>query len=462
MINNRNQLFKTQNKSLYSPELAEASILVVDDEAGIRNFLVKTIGQHCLKIEEASTTIEASLKLDNTRFDVVILDNIMPGQTGIDWLAKQRQIGFFGEAILITAFADLETVIDALRAGAVDFLLKPFRSNQILSAISNSLERAALRKENTLLRHELGTGNNILRSRQSLVGSSDEIVRVKEFIHKATRIDSSVLLTGETGTGKEVAARMLHTGSSRAGRAFVPVMCAAFADGGFSEILFGRLPKTQNDGLQSDGLLLAADGGSLFLDNVDELSNHAQAALLHVIETGCIRPVNASRDVSVDLRIITSTSKNLSELVKLGLFREDLFYRLNVLSIDMPPLRDRPVDILELSALFIENLAHELNVESPEITPAVKRRLVTHRWPGNVRELRNHIERGLISNDLEIGLDYGIDGGENESDTNTLAAMERRHILQTLEACGGNRAEAARRLQVSRKTIDRKCQSWNL
>lgn len=462
MNNNYNQLSRTQNESLFSPELAEASILVVDDEAGIRNFLVKTVGPHCHKIEEASTAKEASLKLDNTRFDIVILDNIMPGQTGIDWLTKQRQIGFFGEAILITAFADMETVIDALRAGAVDFLLKPFRSNQILSAISNSLERAALRKENTLLRHELGTGNNILRSRQNLVGSSNEIVQVKEFIRKAARLDSSVLLTGETGTGKEVAARMLHTGSSRASRVFVPVMCAAFADGGFSEILFGRLPKTDRDGRQSDGLLLAADGGTLFLDNIDELPNHAQAALLHVIETGCIRPVNASRDVPVDLRIVTSTSKNLTELVKLGLFREDLFYRLNVLSIDMPPLRDRPVDILELSALFIENLASELNVDPPEITPAVKRRLVTHRWPGNVRELRNHIERGLISNDLEIGLDYGFDSSENDSDLNTLAAVERRHILQTLEACGGNRAEAARRLQVSRKTIDRKCQSWDL
>lgn len=456
------QKVRKREKGLFSPRLAEASILVVDDEAGIRNFLVKTIGEHCRKIEEASCTKEATIKLDAARYDVVILDNVMQGQTGIDWLAEQRQIGFFGEAILITAFADLETVIEALRAGAVDFLLKPFRSNQILSAISNCLDRAALRKENALLRHELGTGGNLLTSRQELIGNSEEITKVKEYIKKAARLDSSVLIKGETGTGKEVAARMLHFSSHRAGRAFVPVTCAAFADKGFSEILFGSLPEAYEPGQQSDGLLLAADGGTLFLDNVDELSNLAQAALMHVMETGCIRPINATREVPIDLRFITSTSKSLLDLVKLGLFREDLYYRLNVLSIEMPPLRDRPVDIIELSTLFIEKLAPELNVSPPEITPSVRRRLITHKWPGNVRELRNHLERGLISDDLEIGLDYDVDDAYSENETNTLAAVERRHILETLNACGGNRAETARRLKVSRKTIDRKCQSWDL
>ena len=450
-----------QKSVLFSPLLQQASILVVDDEVGIRNFLVKTIGKHCALIEEASTTKEATAKLDIRRFDIVILDNIMPGQSGVEWLAEQRQVGFFGQAILITAFADLEAVINALRAGAVDFLLKPFSSNQILSAIINCLDRAALRRENTLLRHELEGGTNILRHRHELVGTSAEIVALKDYLSKAARLNSSVLIRGETGTGKEVAARMLHVGSPRASHAFVPVTCAAYSDHSFSEILFGSLPSAGNN-TQTEGLLMAAEGGTLYLNDVEELSQTAQAALMNVIETGRIRPVNSERAVAVNLRIISSTSKNLLDLVAAGTFREDLYYRLNVLSVDMPPLRDRPVDIIELSELFIGQIASELNVPPPQLNAAVKRKLVTHPWVGNVRELRNHIERGLLNDDLENGLEYGVNDGDPEQDTDTLVVVERRHILETLAACGGNRAEAARRLDISRKTIDRKCLSWKL
>lgn len=453
---------EVEQGTLFSPRLWQASILVVDDETGIRNFLVKTIGKHCACIEEAATAQEATAKLDQNRFDIVILDNVMPGQTGIDWLAEQRHIGFFGEAILITAFADLETVIDALRAGAVDFLLKPFRSNQILRAISNCLDRTALRRENTLLRHELGAGSNILRHRQALVGSSPEITAVKEYLNKAAKLTSSLLIKGETGTGKEVAARMVHAGSPRAKSAFVAVTCAAFSDESLSEILFGSLPSVSEGNPQTDGLLISAEGGTLFLDDVEELSGTAQAALVRVIETGRIRPINATREIPVNLRVISSTSKDLLGLVKNGKFREDLYYRLNVLSVDMPPLRERPADIVELAEMFIARIAAELNLDPPNLTATTRRKLVTYAWLGNVRELRNHIERGLLSDDLENGLDYDMIDGPLERATDTLASVERRHILETLETCGGNRAEAARRLGISRKTIDRKCFSWNM
>ena len=447
---------------IFSPILRQASILIVDDEPGIRNFLLKTISKHCACVEAAASTEEAAAKLDQHRFDVVILDNIIPRKTGVEWLVEQRRIGFFGEAILITAFADLETAIDALRAGVVDFLIKPFHSNQILSAIANCLDRTALRRENTLLRHELGTGSNVLRHRQELVGSSAEITLVKEYIAKAANLNSSILIKGETGTGKEVAARMVHARSTRSNRAFVPVTCAAFLDESFSQILFGSLPDIDQSHSHVDGLLMSAEGGTLFLDDVEELPATAQAALVRVIETGRIQPINAIREVPVNLRIISSTSKDLLELVKAGKFRKDLYYRLNVLSVEMPALRERPADIVELSELFVARIAMELHIKAPELTTTIKRKLVNQQWMGNVRELRNHIERGLLSDDLENGLDYATLDNQVEYNTQTMASVERQHILDTLEACGGNRAEAARRLEISRKTIDRKCMFWKI
>lgn len=447
-----------ETSQLLSPLIASASILVVDDEIGMRSFLTKTLRPYCALVEEATTVEEAAIKLDETRFDVVVLDNLMPGQTGIEWLTQQRQIGFFGEAILITAYADLETAIAALRAGAIDFLLKPFRANQILSAISNCLERTALSHENTLLRHELMFGSNVLTNRTMLVGGSDEIKKVKGLLERCARLDSNVLIKGESGTGKEVAARMLHAQSERANKAFVPVTCAALSDDNFSAILFGSLPEAGGSGHANDGLFLSAEGGVLFLDDVEELTAFAQASLVQVIETGRIRPLNATRAIPVNVRIIASTSRNLHDHVANNTFREDLYYRLNVLNVDMPSLRERPADIIDLATLFIEKIAAELRVPAPEIKPAARRKLLRNPWPGNVRELRNHIERALINDDLEYGLDFDPDDHAH----GTLAAVERCLIIDTLEASGGNRAEAARRLGISRKTIDRKCQAWKL
>lgn len=452
------EIVREDNTQLASPLMRNATILIVDDEVGMRSFLRKTLEPHCGHVEEAADTDAAAVKLDKTRFDIVILDNLMPGQAGIDWLQQQRKIGFFGEAILITAYADLDTAIAAMRAGAMDFLLKPFRANQIVSAVANCLSRIALRRENTLLRHELSLGTDILRNRNELVGQSEKIERVKSILQQCARLDSSVLITGETGTGKEVAARMLHAASQRADKPFVPITCAALPRDGFNSVLFGSLPQDGAGNQTNDGLFLTAEGGTLFLDDVDELSPVAQALLVQVFETGRLRPISASRDIPINVRIVSSTSKNLLDLVAAGKFREDLYYRLNVLDVDMPSLRERPSDIIDLASMFIDQLSKVVHVAAPEITPAVRRRLLHYSWPGNVRELRNHIERALIHNNLEYGLDFST----NEQNASTLAAAEQRLIIETLEASGGNRAEAARRLGVSRKTIDRKCQAWQL
>lgn len=438
--------------------LSAASVLVVDDEIGMRNFLVKTLTPVCAFVADAATTAEATKLLDQHRFDIVILDNVMPGQRGVDWLTEQHRIGFFSEAILITAHADLETAIAALRAGAFDFLLKPFRSSQILNAVARSLDRTTLRRENELLRHQLNTDRDLLRRRGTLLGSSDAIQKVRTVLLRCAQLPSNVIIRGEAGSGKEVAARMLHRASSRAEKPFVPLSCGVYPGDNFAERLFGKVLDGSTEGDRRDGLLMAAEGGTLFLDDIDELSPAAQAALVQVIDAKRFRPINAARDLPVDVRFVCSSTKSLQKEVKAKRFREDLYYSLNVLEVDLPPLRERATDVIDCAEFFLAHIARELRVEAPDIPTSTRSKLMRHPWPGNVLELRNHIERALIHDDLEYGLDF--DPEDYEADT--MAAVERRHILQTLEICGGNRAEAARRLGLSRKTIDRKCAAWDL
>src|SRR5499426_1773218 len=265
--------------------LAQASILVIDDEPGMRNFLVRTLGPRCKRIEEAASTDEASRKLDSQHFDVVILDNVMPGKNGVDWLAEQRAVGFFADAILMTAFADLETAIQALRAGAVDFLLKPFRSNQILNAVARCLDRIRLQRENYVLRYELRSTADHIVLRDRLIGESPAIRRVRETLARVAPLSTSVLLTGQSGTGKEVAARTIHTLSDRADKPFVPVNCAAIPPEIMESEFFGHLEGAFTGAKgRREGLFTHAQGGTLFLDEIGELPIAMQSKLLRVLE----------------------------------------------------------------------------------------------------------------------------------------------------------------------------------
>ncbi len=445
----------------FGPWLAQASILIVDDEPGMRNFLVRTLGPRCKRIEEAADTDEASRKLDAHHFDVVILDNIMPGKNGVDWLAEQRAIGFFAEAILITAFADLETAIRALRAGAVDFVLKPFRSNQILNSVARCLDRMRLQRENFVLRYELKATSDHILLRDRLIGASRVIGDVRDTIARVAPLPTSVLLTGESGTGKEVAARSLHTLSDRVDKPFVPVNCAAIPADMIETELFGHI-KGAFTGAENnrEGLFTHAQGGTLFLDEIGEMPLATQSKLLRVIEDRRVRPVGSEREVPVDLRFVFATNADLQKEVEKGRFRADLFYRINVMQLTLPPLRDRGNDVQELADLFMQKLSQQLGMPKVTIDAPVRAALARYAWPGNVRELRNLIERSLI-----LGKFPGdFRGGRNqqaETAGETLDDVERRHILAVLEETGGNRDEAARRLGISRKTIDRKCAVWN-
>jgi DNA-binding NtrC family response regulator len=439
--------------------LATARLLVVDDEPGMRNFLVKTLAPHCREVVEADSAEAADALTARQLFDVVILDNRMPGRSGLEWLAEQRRRGSLSDTIIMTAFADLDTAIEAMRAGAVDFVLKPFRSNQLLNAVRRCVELAAMRRENALLRHELATGDPGRSRRARLIGASPQIEEVRQMLERVARVPSPVLLTGESGTGKEVAARHLHGLSERAAGPFVPVNCAAIPADMLEIELFGHTRGAfPGADAPREGLLVSAQGGTVFLDEIGELSASAQTALRRVIEDRAVRPVGSERERPLDIRLVFATSKNLPEEVAAGRFREDLWFRVNVLEINMPPLRRRGADTVDLARLFVTELSSQLGLPGIDIDAAARAAILRHDWPGNIRELRNFVERALIFGRFPVEQLSPPPSGPIEP----LDDVERREILSALEATGGNRAEAARRLGVSRKTIDRKCAAWGL
>ncbi|PTX54610.1 DNA-binding NtrC family response regulator [Litoreibacter ponti] len=443
--------------SEFGESLAQASILVVDDEPGMRNFLVKTLAPRVRRVEEASNSAEASARLDEGHFDLVVLDNIMPDEKGLDWLRAQRKIGLYADAILITAYADLETAIAALRAGATDFVLKPFRANQILNAVARALDRKNLRRENYLLRHEL-LNEETSAARGRLLGNSDGISRVRAMIDKLAPLPTTVLFTGASGTGKEIAARNLHAQSDRADKPFVPINCAAISPDRIAEELFGTV---EAGAPRKDGLLFYADGGTLFLDEVAQLPEQVQAMLLRVLEDRRVRPIGSEREVHVDLRFLFATNADLGAEVDAGKFRADLYHRINVVNVQMPLLQDRQGDVVELAAMFMRQISKALGMPALELNDAVLLKLNRYGWPGNVRELRNLIERSVILGAFPP--EFSGEGRMAEQPAmETLEMVEQRHIMQMLDQVGGNRAEAARRLGVSRKTIDRKCAAWGV
>lgn len=446
----------------FGPWLAQSSILVVDDEPGIRNFLIKILGPRCKQIETAADTKEASRKLDEQHFDVVILDNIMPGKNGLDWLAEQRAIGFFADVILMTAYADLDTAIGALRAGAIDFILKPFRSNQLLNSVARCLDRIRLQRENDVLRHELRSPPHQIFLRNKLLGGSKAIQHVRDTIARVAPLPTSVLLTGKSGTGKEVAARSLHSLSNRADKLFVPINCGAIPSDMIESELFGHLKGAfTGAGRSREGLFMHAHGGTVFLDEIGELPYLLQTKLLRVLEDRRVRPVGSEREVPFEARFIFATNADLPKRVEAGTFRTDLYFRINVMQVHLPPLKDRGDDVLELAGLFMHEFAQQLGMPAIAIDDRVRASLLRYDWPGNIRELRNLIERTVILGGFPEDVETIVDD-DGEKAGHSLAEVERRHILSVLREVGGDREEAARRLGISRKTIDRKCVSWHV
>jgi DNA-binding NtrC family response regulator len=440
-----------------------SSVLVVDDEPGILSFLQKSLSHLFSLVEVAGDADAADALLERCHFDLVISDIRLPGRSGVDWVARLREQDVMTPVIFMTAHADLQTAINALRAGASDFILKPFRMEQMQTAVNRCMERQRLQKENFLLRRQVGDNDQS----SGIVGSCELILGVCEVIKRVAPMPSTVLINGETGTGKELAARAIHRYSGRSG-SFVPINCGAMNAELLESELFGHAKGAFTGAVKArEGLFSYADGGTLFLDEIGEMPLAMQTRLLRVMEDRKVRPVGGNRENPVDVRIIAATNRDLKQEVDAGNFREDLFYRLNVLSIRMPALRERIEDLPELINFFARKIAADLGVPPPRIDPHEVARLKQYDWPGNVRELKNVIERCLLlsqqpSQTLPGCASLTTMTDAAADDDLTLESVERRHILRVLDMHDGNKSAAARVLGVSRKTLERKCQAWGV
>ena len=371
---------------------SNARILVVDDERSMQEFLEIFFRSEGYEVVTAGDVQSALLHLEGNDFDVVVSDIQMPDGTGIDLLEAVREGSPETVVIMITAFASTETAIAAMKQGAYDYITKPFKVDEIRVVIEKALEKQLLASENKRLKSEL---RDQVRDR-SIVGNSPVMQPIFEMIARVANTKANVLITGESGTGKELVARGIHEGGDRAGKAFIVINCAAIPENLLESELFGHVKGAFTGAIQTRaGLFEAADGGTLFLDEVGDLPASLQVKLLRVIQEKTFRPVGGTADQKSDVRILAATNHNLTEEVRNGRFREDLFYRLNVIEICVPPLRDRPDDIELLVGHFIEKYSAELDGKVLDCSDEVMRKLLQYRFPGNVRELENVVERAV-------------------------------------------------------------------
>ncbi len=440
--------------------LKNRSILVLDDEPGIRNFLVKGLSKYLGLIESTDCFETAGELRQRCHFDLIIADIKLPGGSGVDWVKNLRESGCTTSVIFITAHAHLNIAIEAIRAGAADFIIKPFRVDQIITAIDRCIERQDIKRENFVLRRQV---DKIFDS-SGMIGSCEVMASLCDIIKRVAPMPSTILLEGESGTGKELAARSIHVLSERSG-IFVPVNCGAISADLLESELFGHVKGAFTGAHQArEGLFSHANGGTLFLDEIGEMPIAMQAHLLRVLEEKTIRPVGSNQEVPVDVRIIAATNRKLDKLVAEGAFREDLYFRLNVLNLQIPPLRERLEDMALLSRHFVESIAASLGIKSMPIGEQELNLLSAYQWPGNIRELKNAIERSLL---LNMPPSACITGGTPQNtiyvpsnNSVELAEVEKQHILKILAMESGNKSAAARLLGVSRKTLERKVALW--
>ncbi|MEH6469784.1 MAG: sigma-54 dependent transcriptional regulator [Halopseudomonas sp.] len=439
------------------------SVLIVDDEPGIREFLQRALAKEYSLVEAVGSAEEAEALRSRCHFDLLIVDICLPGNSGVDWLTEVASHGLQSDVIFMTAFADLDKAIEALRIGASDFILKPFRLEQMTTAVKRCMEQRQLRRENFVLKRQV----DALYSMEGMVGNSPEIKSLCQLISRVAPTPSVVLVEGESGTGKELVANAMHRLSSRKGP-FVPINCGAIAPELIESELFGHVKGAFTGAQQArDGLFCYADGGTLFLDEIGEMPLLMQSKLLRVLEEGRIRPVGSERDIPINVRLVAATNRDLEHEVQLGNFRQDLFYRLNVLRLRVPPLRERSQDINLLVQHFSEQLAKKLGLPAIPYSHDDLRLMENYDWPGNIRELKNLIERCLLLGHLPAEAlqpddpDAVSSGGQGYPRDWDLDRVEKDHILRVLDESEGNKTQAARQLGIARKTLDRKLHSWN-
>jgi DNA-binding NtrC family response regulator len=457
-------------------------VLIVDDEVSMRRIIKANLRQDSHVSIDASNSSEAIALLSKEDFDVVITDHKMPGGTGLDVLRAVQESDPTTSVIFLTAVGTVELAVESMRQGAFDFLIKPYVLDVMLATIRRACERTSLLRENAVLR----TTVRKLEGADEIVGEGKGIRSVRELISRVAGTNSTVLITGETGTGKELVARAIHRNSTRSNRPFIAISCAAVTETLLESELFGheRGAFTGADKARG-GLFEAAHEGTLFLDEVAEMSPGAQAKLLRVLANGEIQRVGSTTPRKVDVRVLAATHRDLQSRVQSGLFREDLFYRLAVVPIQLPPLRDRREDIEELCSMLCSRIAKEMKVPSKRLNEGALKKLGGYAFPGNIRELANLLERALIlGQGAELQAeDFPLQSGAfipNSSITeltieqlatqlpeqldirDTLARLERGLIERAISSAGGVQAEAARRLGLSRSDLGYKLSKFSI
>ncbi len=448
-----------------------ARLLVVDDEKGIRDALAQLFEYEGHQVECAEDGGSGIEKAQRLRPDVIFLDVKMPGMDGLDALARIREHDSHALVVMISGHGTIDTAVEATRKGAYDFLEKPLDTDRLLVTLRRALELRGLTRSMADLKSQV-------ESRYEIVGNSFPIRQVLERVEKVSPTEARVLITGENGTGKELVARAIHRLSARADEPFIEVNCAAIPSELIESALFGHM-KGSFTGAVADraGKFEQADGGTLFLDEVGDMSHDAQAKVLRALEEGVVTRVGGSKAIQVDVRVIAATNKDLAQEIEAGNFREDLFYRLNVVPIHVPPLRERREDIPMLVNHFAEMMAKREGVTPREFDESAVERLLDLPWPGNVRELRNTVERLMIlaagdsvrAEDVDLlaageGSAPGVGGeilsAETFSDFKDRA--ERAYILQRLRENDWNVAETARKIDMPRSNLYKKIEKYGL
>ena len=410
-------------------------------------------------------------RIEREQFEVMVSDIEMPRIKGLELLEKTRKCSPFTAVVLITAFGSIESAIKAMKLGAFDYLTKPFEMEELLVVIEKALENSFLRSEVVRLHKEIEGRHGF----SQMVAKSDPMMRVVELVERVSDNPSNILITGESGTGKELVARLIHYNGPRREKAFVPINCAAIPENLLESELFGHQKGAFTDAkVAKKGLFLEADGGTLFLDEAAEMAPSIQAKVLRAVEDREIRPLGETKGHKVDVRIISTSKEDLRSLVKQGSFREDLYFRINVIEIKLPPLRERREDIPPLINFFIGKYNGRLSRRISGISPSATKALMEYPWPGNVRELENAIEHAvsLSRSDVITGDDLPSFLGESDDTGDllaratekryTVADLERDYIMAVLQQTGGNKSRAAQILGMDRKTLYRKLQEYQI
>ncbi len=434
-------------------------ILVVDNDPEMLSLLQRRLESEGRSVTAVASGVEAVAALGRDEVDVVLTDLVMEGLDGWAVLREAQRVQPGARVILMTAFASLETAIEAVRQGAYDYLTKPFKLAEVGMAVDRALDDRRLREENRRLRAEVERRFSF----DNLIGRSGAMQAVFEKIRAVADTDATILLLGESGTGKELVARAIHHNSARRGGPFVPVNCAAIPETLLESELFGHEKGAFTGAVRRRaGLFAEADGGTLFLDEVGDIPLPLQAKILRALQDKTIRPVGGNQELQLDVRLVSATHRDLLVLVGEGRFRDDLYYRLAVIPIRLPSLRERPDDILVLANHFLARASAGLDKRLEGFDEDATAWLLAHRWPGNVRELENVVERavtlarGSRIARADLGIEFTPEGAAGLSLRPTLAELEEQYIRRVLEETNGDKAAAAKMLGISVRTLQRR------